>query len=204
MNDYDHLFKILLVGDSGVGKSSLLLRFVDDMFSETFISTIGVDFKIRTMKIHDKVIKLQIWDTAGQERFRTITSAYYRGAHGIILVYDVADQTTFDNAKLWLGEIDKYAIENAVKLLLGNKMDMEERRVVSTSTGRAFSETYGIQFMEASAKNSKGVNEVFTTLVQSIYEKRIREISSPQKLSEAINIADASSPVASSRRGCCS
>merc|ERR1712159_656276 len=100
--EYDYLFKLLLIGDSGVGKSCLLFRFADDTYQESYISTIGVDFKIRTVELEGKTIKLQIWDTAGQERFRTITSSYYRGAHGIIVVYDVTDQESFNNVKTWL------------------------------------------------------------------------------------------------------
>ncbi|KAG0454929.1 hypothetical protein HPP92_023851 [Vanilla planifolia] len=117
--EYDYLFKLLLIGDSGVGKSCLLLRFADDSYLESYISTIGVDFKIRTVEQDGKTIKLQIWDTAGQERFRTITSSYYRGAHGIIVVYDVTEQESFNNVKQWLSEIDRYATENVNKLLVG-------------------------------------------------------------------------------------
>ncbi|CAM0958698.1 unnamed protein product [Alopecurus aequalis] len=105
--EYDYLFKLLLIGDSSVGKSCLLLRFADDAYVDTYISTIGVDFKIRTVELDGKSVKLQIWDTAGQERFRTITSSYYRGAHGIIIVYDVTDMESFNNVKQWLSEIDR-------------------------------------------------------------------------------------------------
>ena len=128
--EYDYLFKLLLIGDSGVGKSCLLLRFADDTYTDSYISTIGVDFKIRTVDLDTKTIKLQIWDTAGQERFRTITSSYYRGAHGIIIVYDITDKESFDNVRQWLFEIDRYASENVCKLLVGNKSDLGSKRAV--------------------------------------------------------------------------
>merc|ERR1711939_905039 len=128
--EYDYLFKLLLIGDSGVGKSCLLLRFADDTYTETYISTIGVDFKIRTVEIDGKVIKLQIWDTAGQERFRTITSSYYRGAHGIIVVYDVTDHETYDAVERWMTEIDRFAGPEVNKMIVGNKCDMVSKKPV--------------------------------------------------------------------------
>ncbi|KAG2598426.1 hypothetical protein PVAP13_5KG366500 [Panicum virgatum] len=152
--EYDYLFKLLLIGDSGVGKSCLLLRFADDSYLESYISTIGVDFKIRTVEQDGKTIKLQIWDTAGQERFRTITSSYYRGAHGIIVVYDVTDQESFNNVKQWLNEIDRYASENVNKLLVGNKCDLAESRAVSYEAGKALADEIGIPFLETSAKDA--------------------------------------------------
>ncbi len=118
----------MLIGNSAVGKSSLLLRFSDNIFSESFLPTIGVDFKIRTFDLSGKAVKLQIWDTAGQERFKTITSSYYKGAHGIILVYDITDKQTFKDVENWLQEVDKYANENVIKLLVGNKCDLESNR----------------------------------------------------------------------------
>merc|ERR1711977_627351 len=122
--DYDYLYKLLLIGDSGVGKSCLLLRYVDETYQESYISTIGVDFKIRTVEIDGKVIKLQIWDTAGQERFRTITSSYYRGAHGIIVVYDVTDGDSFRSVEKWITEIERFAGTEVTKMMVGNKADM--------------------------------------------------------------------------------
>jgi len=124
----DYLFKLVLIGDSGVGKSCLLLRFADDAFTESYISTIGVDFRFRTVKIDKKTVKLQIWDTAGQERFRTITSAYYRGADGIIMVYDVTSVESFDHVNDWLNEVNRYASEGTCKLLVGNKNDRQDKR----------------------------------------------------------------------------
>jgi len=150
--EYDYLFKLLLIGDSGVGKSCLLLRFADDTYTESYISTIGVDFKIRTIELEGKTIKLQIWDTAGQERFRTITSSYYRGAHGIIVVYDITDQDSFNNVKQWLQEIDRYASENVNKLLVGNKCDLTTKRAIETNVANEYADQLSIPFLEASAK----------------------------------------------------
>eukprot|EP01099_Mayorella_cantabrigiensis_P000865 TRINITY_DN1367_c0_g1_i3.p1 TRINITY_DN1367_c0_g1~~TRINITY_DN1367_c0_g1_i3.p1 ORF type:complete len:210 (-),score=45.88 TRINITY_DN1367_c0_g1_i3:386-958(-) len=126
---YDYLIKLLLIGDSGVGKSCLLLRFSDDSFTPSFITTIGIDFKIRTIELDGKRIKLQIWDTAGQERFRTITTAYYRGAMGILLVYDVTDEKSFQNIRNWIRNIEQHATESVNKMLIGNKCDMIDKKV---------------------------------------------------------------------------
>merc|ERR1711907_696064 len=174
--EYDYLFKLLLIGDSGVGKSCLLLRFADDTYTESYISTIGVDFKIRTIELDGKTIKLQIWDTAGQERFRTITSSYYRGAHGIIVVYDVTDQESFNNVKQWLHEIDRYACENVNKLLVGNKCDLVAKKVVDAATAKEFADQLGIQFLETSAKAAQNVEEAFLTMASQI---RARMVNTP-------------------------
>lgn len=166
--EYDYLFKLLLIGDSGVGKSCLLLRFADDTYTESYISTIGVDFKIRTIELEGKTIKLQIWDTAGQERFRTITSSYYRGAHGIIVAYDVTDQESFNNVKQWLQEIDRYACENVNKLLVGNKSDLTTKKVVDYTTAKEFADQLNIPFLETSAKNATNVEQAFMTMAAEI------------------------------------
>jgi len=166
--EHDYFFKILLIGDSGVGKSCLLLRFADDSWTETHISTIGVDFKIKTLTIDGKTVKLQIWDTAGQERFRTITSSYYRGAQGIILVYDCTDRESFNNVKQWMGEIDRYACENVNKLLVGNKCDLQAEKTVDTNTAKEFADSYDIPFIETSAKTGFNVEKCFVQIATSI------------------------------------
>jgi len=130
------LFKILVIGDSSVGKSSLLLRFSDNTFSSNFLATIGVDFKLKAINVGDLSVKLQIWDTAGQERFRNITRSYYRGAHGIMLVYDVTNEQSFKNIEFWLKEVGKYASPNVYKILIANKCDLIEDRVVSVEDGK--------------------------------------------------------------------
>ena len=180
--DYDHLFKLVLIGDSGVGKSSLLLRFADDGFTETFISTIGVDFRFRTVRSEKKIVKLQIWDTAGQERFRTITSAYYRGADGIIMVYDVTNQESFDHVNEWLNEVNRYASEGTCKLLVGNKSDKVNEKVVDYDTAAAYASELDITFLESSAKSAKNVEEAFMTMASELIrlkEEKGNEASNP-------------------------
>ena len=127
---FDYIFKVLLIGDAGVGKSSILLRFTDDSFEEQMASTIGVDFRVKTVTLGGKTVKLTIWDTAGQERFRTLTSSYYRGCHGVILVYDVNERESFTHLQQWLEELELYSTtQHFVKLLVGNKIDVKDRQV---------------------------------------------------------------------------
>lgn len=168
--EYDFLFKLVLIGDSGVGKSCLLLRFADDNFTSSYISTIGVDFRFRTVYVDGKTVKLQIWDTAGQERFRTITSAYYRGADGIILVYDVTNKESFDHVEEWLSEVDRHASENTLKLLVGNKADLTEQKEVPEDTARQFADTLGIPFIETSSKTATNVDAAFLTLTRALVQ----------------------------------
>jgi Ras-related protein Rab-1A len=171
--EYDFLCKLLIVGDSGVGKSCLLLRFAEDsFFAESFISTIGVDFKIRTVSIDGKLVKLQLWDTTGQERFRTITSSYYRGAHGVLLTYDVTNENSFHNIRIWLGEVERYASENVVKVILGNKCDLDDKRVVSGERAAGFASEIGCSLFETSAKTGEKVEEAFLSCVREILANR--------------------------------
>jgi len=168
---YDHLFKLLLIGDASVGKSSILQRFADNTFDEHLQSTIGVDFKVKMMDAGGKRVKMTIWDTAGQERFRTLTSSYYRGAQGIILVYDVTRRDSFENLSQWLKEVEIYAPgegKDVVKLLVGNKVDKD--RVVSRQDAEAWARSHGMLFVETSAKTKVGIQQVFTEIVQKILE----------------------------------
>jgi len=200
--EYDYLFKLLLIGDSGVGKSCLLLRFADDTYTDSYISTIGVDFKIRTVDLDTKTIKLQIWDTAGQERFRTITSSYYRGAHGIIIVYDITDKESFDNVRQWLFEIDRYASENVCKLLVGNKSDLSNKRAVEYDAAKAFADELTIPFLETSAKNATNVEQAFLTMAAQIKNKMQ---SNPPPTARTKNLTELgnSQPVNQKSGGCC-
>jgi len=171
--DYDFLFKLVLIGDSGVGKSCLLLRFADDAFTESYISTIGVDFRFRTVKIDGKTVKLQIWDTAGQERFRTITSAYYRGADGIIMVFDVTSVESFDHVSDWLKEVNRYAADGTVKLLVGNKCDRPASdKAVTIDQAKEYANELGIAFLETSAKSAKNVEEAFLTIAGELIRQK--------------------------------
>jgi len=168
----DHLFKLVIIGDAGVGKSSLLLRFTEDNFSTNYISTIGVDFRFRTLNIKQKIVKLQIWDTAGQERFRTITSAYYRGADGVILVYDVTSDESFKHVEDWLEQVNKYASEDTAKLIVGNKADLIKDKKVSSEDALQFGVKFGIDVIETSAKTADNVDKAFNRLGEKLIETR--------------------------------
>ena len=186
---YDFLIKLLLIGDSGVGKSCLLLRFCDDAWTPSFITTIGIDFKIRTIELDGKRIKLQIWDTAGQERFRTITTAYYRGAMGILLVFDVTDEKSFSNIRTWYSNVEQHASEGVSKILVGNKSDWDEKRVITTEQGQALADELGIGYVETSAKTNSQVEDAFFTLARNVKSHLIDTAAS----SNAAGGADGSS-----------
>ena len=168
--NYDFIFKILLLGNSDVGKSSLILRYVDQVWSDTFVPTIGVDFKVKTLELQNKQIKMQIWDTAGQERFRNVISSYFRGAHGILLIYDVTNRDSFKNLESWLIEIEKNASENVLKILIGNKNDLVDDKEIKTEEGQAFANRNGMQFIETSAKENTNVTEAFESLAKLMME----------------------------------
>ncbi|KAM8930387.1 ras-related protein Rab-43 [Pelodytes ibericus] len=164
-SDYDFLFKLVLIGDAGVGKTCLVQRFKSGLFAERQGSTIGVDFTMKTLEIQGKRVKLQIWDTAGQERFRTITQSYYRSANGAIIAYDITKKKTFASIPRWIEDVKKYAGSNIVQLLIGNKTDMHEFREVQLEEAKTLAQHYDIiSAIETSAKDSSNVEEAFTQM----------------------------------------
>ena len=171
------IIKLLLIGESSVGKTSVMFRFSDDVFSYTNIPTIGIDFKIKTVQIDGKKIKLQIWDTSGQERFDAITRQYYRGAMGIILVYDITFAKSFDRTEKWIRNIQENASDDVEKVLLGNKCDIENHRVISKERGENLAKDYGMKFYETSAKNNINIDKPIMELSECIYHKYTQELS---------------------------
>jgi Ras-related protein Rab-1A len=167
--DYDYIFKILLIGDSFVGKSSILIRYADKIFDQEFDTTIGVDFRIKMLDIEDKKVKLQIWDSAGQDRFRSIVSSYYRNCQGIIMVFDVSNRDSFSNIKDWWEEIKKYANENVRLILVGNKNDLYEKKI-SYEEAKEFADMLNIKYIETSVKNNKNIDEIFYEISKEIKE----------------------------------
>jgi len=177
--EYDYLYKVVLIGDSGVGKSNLLSRFTRNEFNLETKSTIGVEFATRSIQADGKTIKAQIWDTAGQERYRAITSAYYRGAVGALLVYDIAKNVTFKNVERWLTELRENAANNIVIMLVGNKSDLRHLREVPTDSAKDFAEKNNLLFIETSALDSSNVEMAFQNILTEIYHQSARPTPTP-------------------------
>eukprot|EP01147_Barroeca_monosierra_P009946 gene9946-2128_t len=171
MSSYSYLFKYIIIGDSAVGKSCLLLQFTDHRFQTVHDLTIGVEFGARMVDIDGHHIKLQIWDTAGQESFRSITRSYYRGAAGALLVYDITRRETFQHLTTWLEDAKSHSNPNMVIMLVGNKADLEDKRQVKREEGERFARERGLLFLETSAKTGLNVQESFTQTANKIYEK---------------------------------
>ncbi|KAJ7771851.1 ras family-domain-containing protein [Mycena metata] len=188
-SNYDYLFKVVLIGDSGVGKSNLLSRFTRNEFNLESKSTIGVEFATRSIDVDGKTVKAQIWDTAGQERYRAITSAYYRGAVGALLVYDIAKHATYVNVTRWLKELRDHADANIVIMLVGNKSDLKHLRAVPTDEAKTFSTENGLSFIETSALDASNVEGAFQTILTDIYR-----IVSSKSLEPSNNAIDAPGP----------
>ncbi|KNA23203.1 hypothetical protein SOVF_026930 [Spinacia oleracea] len=172
----EYLFKIVIIGDSAVGKSNLLSRYSRNEFNMHSKATIGVEFQTQSMEIEGKEVKAQIWDTAGQERFRAVTSAYYRGAVGALLVYDITRRTTFDSIGRWLDELTTHSDTTAARMLVGNKKDLDDIRSISIEEGKSLAEEHGLFFMETSAKDSTNVKTAFEMVIKEIYSSVSRKV----------------------------
>jgi len=174
MNKIDYVVKLLLIGDSGIGKSALVYKYCEDSFTPSFISTIGIDFKVKNITVQSKHIKLQIWDTAGQERFRSITSAYYRGAHAAIICYDITSHSSFEHVETWINDIRSKT--NSIELLLtivACKCDLESARVITETQGREMALKFKAQFYETSSKNNIGITEMFYYVTDRVLHEKI-------------------------------
>jgi len=185
---YSTTFKLLVVGDAGVGKTCLITRFVDNTFSSTSKSTIGVDFKATSIEMDGKNVQLQVWDTAGQERFRALTTSYYRGAHGVIVVYDVTEQASFDHLQSWMKDVDLYSGEEVTKLLIGNKDDIPDAKVVDPNVAREFAKDHNMLFMEASAMRATNVAAAFKLLCAEVMHQADTIASQPPAFEHKLKV----------------
>ncbi|XP_059666331.1 ras-related protein Rab2BV-like [Cornus florida] len=210
-HEYDYLFKIVLIGDSGVGKSNILSRFTRNEFSLESKSTIGVEFATRTLQVEGKTVKAQIWDTAGQERYRAITSAYYRGAVGALMVYDITKRQTFENVQRWLNELRDHADSNIVIMMAGNKSDLNHLRAIPEHDAKSLAEKEGLSFLETSALEAINVEKAFQTILLEIYQIISRKALAAQEAAgtsglpgqgTTINVGDYSGN--SGKKACCS
>ncbi|CAL9128114.1 unnamed protein product [Musa textilis] len=212
-DEFDYLFKMVLIGDSGVGKSNLLSRFTRNHFSLDSKSTIGVEFATRTLQVEGRTVKAQIWDTAGQERYRAITSAYYRGALGALLVYDVTKPKSFENANRWLKELRDHADPNIIVMLIGNKIDLKHLRAIALEDAQSFAEKEGISFLETSALEAINVEKAFQIILAEIYriisKKPLSSSTNPkprptESIKEGNTIVVSGPDVNNSQSRCCS
>ncbi|XP_064403077.1 ras-related protein Rab-13-like [Halichondria panicea] len=207
--NYDHLFKVLLCGDSGVGKTCLISQFTDNQIRRSHITTIGIDFKLKTFTVQGKRIRLQIWDTAGQERFETLTAQYYRRAQGILLVYDITQDATFGNVTKWLRNIEENAVDDVKVTLVGNKLDLDQQqgqRQVTTRKGEKLAKQHKCQFFETSAWSNTNITEAFTGLTEQILNSAEQRIGSERSESKLVLTSSIKSSVQQEPHGsswCC-
>ena len=181
----DYIFKIVLIGDTSVGKSCLLTRFADDQFTENYVTTIGVDFRFKTMIVMDKIVKVQVWDTAGQERYRSITNAYYRGAEGILIVFDVTKKESFENIQNWINEVTVYTGKDVIMICLGNKNDL--KKYIDNKEINEFKKKTGLEIINVSAKTGDGVEDAFKHIIESLIKKSMNK---EEEKNKGINLGE--------------
>lgn len=199
MTTHDYMFKLLVVGESGVGKTCMLLRFADDKFEENFLSTIGVDFKVKEIIVDDKKVKLQIWDSAGQERFRNITASYYRNCSAIIIVYDITQHDSFERVSEWVEDVKKF-VPDAPLLLVGNKCDLEDQRKVTQEEGQNLAKSLGYSLVETSAKTSMNIDKVFTEISTELIKQ---QAANPQKQPQGKSVKVDDKPKKKEKKSVC-
>ena len=197
--DPDFLLKLVLLGDSGVGKTNILSQFVRNRFIQDFKTTIGVEYATKTISVDDKVVKVQIWDTAGQERFRAITTAYYKGAHGALLVYDITSSITFNSLDKWLKELREKTDQNIPVMLVGNKSDLVDSRSIETQEGMNFAEKENLLFIETSALTAENVREGFTNLISEI----IKRMATKEEIQAPGETVKPEGKAVEEKKGCC-
>ena len=179
--EYDYIMKLILIGDASVGKTNILNKYLKNEFDPNSKSTLGVELGTKNVKIDNKIIKVQIWDTAGQERYKAITSTYYKGAKGAIIVYDITRKLTFDNIDKWIADLKINGDENIMIFLVGNKSDLNNNREVSKDEGINKSEKYNVPFLETSALQGDNIDRVFEELIQTVYVNNIEELLEENK-----------------------
>ena len=189
INNFSVFFKILLIGDLGVGKSCVILRYVEGDFPGNIMSSIGVDFKTKQIELDDHSIKMQIWDTAGHEKFRTITTSYYKSAQAIIILYDITQKSSFDHIRNWITEIDKFGKQGVLKVIVGNKLDLENNRKISKEDAENLALKYGVKLWEVSAKDNTNIEEMFVDTIKTLLEKNSKIISESSSMGNNIKLS---------------
>ena len=193
------LFKFIVIGESSVGKTCIIMRYTEDRFTDSFLTTVGVDFKVKEVSVDGQLVKLQVWDTAGQEQFHTITKSYFRGAHGILLCFDVSKLETFEKTHMWMDSIHESASENVDVVLIGNKNDISpDKRAVSFEEGSKLAEEYNIPYFETSAKTGDGISESFDALIRIVMSRKVTE---PPEKTKQVKIDHVEEP--KKKSSCC-
>ena len=204
-DNYDFLFKMILIGDSSVGKSNILLKYLKNEFDQSSKATVGVEFGTKTVEMNDKKIKIQIWDTAGQERYRSITSAYYKGAKGAFIVYDITRRNTFDNIDKWISDLKTNGDNNISIMLIGNKSDLNDKREVETNEGIKKSEETKIAFMETSALSGENIIKAFNELIEQIYQNNCLNVEEDIdiEIDKGVNLSEEKKENNDNKKTCC-